>query len=108
MCIRTTGTSQKFTILAQKCTINLKYMCRLSAAHHMVRQQCPHNIIGLYVVCIQYWGSMAFSEVSVVFCNSFFLAKKKQVYALKKKPPFKRRNVFSESDTNFIKVFQTI
>ena len=48
MCIRTTGTSKKFTILAQKCTINLKYMCRLSAAHDMVRQHYPHHILGIY------------------------------------------------------------
>ncbi len=49
MCIRTTGTSKKFTILAQKCPINLEYMCRLSAVHHMVRQQYPHHILGIYV-----------------------------------------------------------
>ncbi len=48
MCIRTTGTSQKFTILAQKYRINLEYMCRLSVVHHMVRQQCADHILGIY------------------------------------------------------------
>ena len=41
--------SKKFIILDQKCPINLKYMCRFSDAHHVVRQQFPHHILGVYV-----------------------------------------------------------
>ena len=87
MYIRTTGTSPKFTTLAQKCPINLEYMCRLSVVHHMVRQQCPYNIIGLYIGLIQYWGYMAFSEVSIWFFTCLFLAKKRQIMPKKKSHP---------------------
>ncbi len=81
MCVQTTGTSQKFIILAQKCPINLKYMCRLSAAHHMLRQQCTdHNLgahVWLHAILVAYTALMSLNCI----LQSVFFGQKNTDYA---------------------------
>ena len=81
----TTGTSQNFTILAQKCPIKLEYMCRLSAVHHMVRQHYPQHIIDIYMLAVRNISGLRCSPTSQLhFKICPFLAKNGQIMPKKK------------------------